>query len=220
MGTWEEMERTPIILCKCQVALNIGYFSKVARLQRAAVMKKPCQAHSIGLQSIYIILLGFERIKDCFFCFLVIWWSLAPKTPNVPPPSGEDAGDHGMPHRCSLQRGRACPSGTWHTRHATPNGRQSFPRVYSVHSAITANKGISPFFHAERQKGNREFLKIKVEQHWKSPVTNRTRGWTGKCWSIWKNIIFLYIILKKVHRSVFWLQELSSSQTPIKYEKS
>lgn len=67
------MERTPIILCKCQVALDIGYFSKVARLQCAAVMKKPCQAHSIGLQSIYIILLGFARIKDCFFCFLVIW---------------------------------------------------------------------------------------------------------------------------------------------------
>lgn len=42
--------------------------------------EKPCQAHSIGLQSIYIILLGFERIKDCFFCFLLIWRSLALKT--------------------------------------------------------------------------------------------------------------------------------------------
>jgi len=129
LGTWEEMERTPIILCKCQVALDIGYFSKVARLQRAAVMKKPCQAHSIGLQSIYIILLGFERIKDCFFRFLVIWWSLVLKTLNVPSPSGEDAGDRGMPHRCSLQRGRARAGSTQPPRHAAPNGQHSFTRA-------------------------------------------------------------------------------------------
>lgn len=37
---------------------------------------------------------------------------------------------------------------------------------------------------------------------------------------IWENTIFHYILLKKVHRSVFGLQELSSSQTPIKYRKS
>lgn len=216
MGTWEEMERTPIILCKCQVALDIGYFSKVARLQRAAVMKKPCQAHSIGLQSIYIILLGFERIKDCFFCFLVIWWSLALKTPNVPLLEGRMLETVGCPMAAPSSAAGPVPA----VSARCPERPAELPRIYLVCSAITTHKGISPFFHAKRWKGNQEFLKIKDKQHWKSPIINRTRGRTGKCWNIWKNTIFLNILLKKVHRSVFWLQELSSSQTPIKYEKS
>lgn len=69
-------------------------------------------------------------------------------------------------------------------------------------------------------KRNQQIFKVKVKQHWKSSVTNRARGQTWKDRNIWKNNIFHYILLKKVHKSVFWLQELSSSQTPIKYKKS